>query len=130
MDIGGLGPIISATTVVNVVNTDGTSYVPPVVTPTNQTTSIAMIIGIAFGGMVVLIGTIVGIIFLVKKFGGRPIQTIQPEVIQLGLEKEGNVALPADLMDNSSNINMFEGTMNNLNVHEDTRRKMRIRQAV
>lgn len=67
LNLQDLGAIISATTVVNVVNTDGTTYVPPTVVLSDSTKSIALIVGVAFAAMVVLIGTIVGVIFLIKK---------------------------------------------------------------
>lgn len=79
MNIGGLGPLISASTTINVLNADGNAYVPPeVVKQTDERTNMALIVGVAFAGVVLLIGIVVAIKFLVKKYGSPSTSTIQP----------------------------------------------------
>ena len=67
MQLDGLGAVISASTIVNIVNADGTAYVPPTVIMPDQITSTTILLAIIFSSVVGAIGLAIGLFFLIRK---------------------------------------------------------------
>lgn len=134
MDLGGLGALISSSTVVNIINTDGTLYVPPTVNSPDNTASTAMIIGVAFAGLVAVILIGVGVFFIVRRMRQKKAMQIDEEIKDEKMEVEpqkGSVQV-MELADSSAVIDMpgentFERWEQSFVMPSTSRRKSRIR---
>lgn len=71
VNLDGLGPIISASTVVSIINTDGSLYTPQDVSAPDSAASTAMIVGIAFAGLVVIILLGLSVFFIVRRMRAK-----------------------------------------------------------
>jgi hypothetical protein len=105
VDLGGLGPLISSSTTVNIINTDGTAYVPPEVVTPDSTANTALIIGLAVAGVVLAVLIGVGIYFLVRRLRQNKMNQVQ-EIVE-PVEKEDSTVIKAmEVIPNSSTLEL------------------------
>ena len=67
LPLGDIGSVISASTVVNIVNADGTPYTPPEIILPDQIKSTTILLAIIFSAIVGAILIAVGLFFLIRK---------------------------------------------------------------
>lgn len=105
MHLDGLGAVISASTVVNIVNADGTPYVPPEVVMPDQIKSTAILLAIIFSSLIGAALLAIGLFFLIRKLknGVRVDIKVEDERDQ---EKSGEIKdkelIFAEVMPNTS----------------------------
>lgn len=128
--------MISSSTVVNIINSDGTQYVPPTVNLPDNVASTALIIGVAFAGLVAVILIGVAVFFIVRRMRLRKLSRISPSPDTMKEDKldmdEPKEVIQAIELANSSTVldtpeTSFEKWQESYIIPTSSRRKSRLR---
>ena len=97
LDLGDIGSVISTSTVVNIVNADGTAYSPPVIVMPDEVASTAILLAIIFSALIGAVLIAVGIFFLIRKIKMMKAQVKVSELNEKDLD-ESSVQKDKDLI--------------------------------